>query len=103
MLRESRSHFLALGLMVLYCVLVSLFSGDLDDSRVMFFWAGLTLAICRTVRLRLKAGKFVGRPFRRPFAPQSPSPWAPAYSGRFALGGRSVPRRGRAWREKFVY
>jgi len=103
MLRESRSHFLALGLMVLYCVLVSLFSGDLDDSRVMFFWAGLTLAICRTVRLRLKAGKFVGRPFRRPLAPQAPSPWAPAYTGRLAVGGRSIPRRGRAWREKFVY
>jgi O-antigen ligase len=103
MLRESRSHFLALGLMVLYCVLVSLFSGDLDDNRVLFFWAGVTLAICRTIRLRLKAGQPVGRAFRRPFAPQAPSPWAPAYTGRLAVGGRSIPRRGRAWREKFVY
>jgi O-antigen ligase len=103
MLRESRAHFLALGLMVLYCVLVSLFSGDLDDNRVLFFWAGVTLAICRMVRLRLNAGKFVGRAFRRPFAPEAPSPWAPAYTGRLAVGGRSIPRRGRAWREKFVY
>jgi len=103
MLHESHSHFLALGLMVLYCVLVSLFSGDLDDNRVLFFWAGVALAICRTVRLRLNAGQFMGRPFRRPFAPQTPSPWVPAYSGRFALGGRPIPRRGRAWREKFVY
>jgi O-antigen ligase len=103
MLHESRSHFLALGLLVLYCVVVSLFSGDLDDNRVLFLWTGVTLAICRTVHLRLKAGKFVGRAFSRTFAPQAPSPWAPAYTGRLAVGGRSIPRRGRAWREKFVY
>ena len=103
MLRESRSHFLALGLMVLYCVLVSLFSGDLDDNRVLFFWVGVTLAICRTVRLRLKAGQFVGRPSRRPFAPQAPAPWAPAYSGRYAPRRQFHPKRDRAWREKFVY
>jgi|SRR5579872_5833966 len=103
MLRESRSHFLALGLLVLYCVIVSLFSGDLDDNRLLWLWAGVTLAVCRTVRLRLKTGQFAGRAYRRPPAQLLTSPWAPAYSGRVALGGHPVPRRGRAWREKFVY
>ena len=106
MLRTSRWHFLALGLLVLYCELVSLFSGDLDDNRVLFFWAGVTLAICRTVRLRSITGQFSRRDYRRYRGipvPQAPSVWAPAYSGRFALRGRSISGRGRTWREKFVY
>jgi O-antigen ligase len=103
MLRESHWHFLAMGLLVLYCVLVSLFSGDLDDNRVLFFWVGITLTICRTVRLRSMAGQFVGRTFRRTRVPQVPSPWVPAYSGRVALREHSISKRGRAWREKCVY
>jgi O-antigen ligase len=103
MLRESRWHYLAMGLLVLYCVLVSLFSGDLDDNRVLFLWVGVTLTICRTVRLRLKAGQFVGRPSKRPFAPQAPAPGVPAYSGRYAPRRQFHPKRDRAWREKFVY
>jgi O-antigen ligase len=107
MQRESRSHFLALALIVLYCVIVSLFSGDLDDNRLLWLWAGITLAICRTVRLRLKAaaGPFPKRAYRRPSAQQLTSPWppAPAYSGRVAMRRHPVSRRGRAWREKFVY
>jgi O-antigen ligase len=102
MLRESRWHYLALGLLVLYCVLVSLFSGDLDDNRVMFLWVGVTLTICRTVHLRLMARQFAGRGPRRPFAAQAPSPWIPAYSGRVAMRRNSMSKRGR-WREKFVY
>jgi O-antigen ligase len=103
MLRESRWHYLALGLLVLYCVLVSLFSGDLDDNRVMFLWVGVTLTICRTVHLRLMARQFAERGSRRPFAPQATSPWVPAYSsGRVAMRRNSMSRRGR-WREKFVY
>ena len=102
MLRESRSHFLALGLLVLYCVLVSLFSGDLDDNRVLFLWTGVALAICRSIRLQLKASQLGGRPFRRPFAPQAFPAWVPAYSGRVAPMRNFNPKRGRAWREKFV-
>jgi O-antigen ligase len=102
MLRASRSHFLALGLTVLYCVLVGFFSGDLDDNRVLWLWIGVTLAICRTVRLHLTAGHFVRRTFRHPSAPGLPSPGVPAFSGRFAVEGYSIPKRSRTWRERFV-
>src|ERR1700674_1483683 len=101
MLRASRSHFLALGLTVLYCVLVGFFSGDLDDNRVLWLWIGVTLAICRTVRLHLTAGHFVRRTFRHPSAPGFPSPGVPAFSGRFAVEGHSIPKRSRTWRERF--
>jgi O-antigen ligase len=102
MLRESRSHFLALGLMVLYCLLVSLFSGDLDDNRVLFLWTGVALAVCRTIRLHLKASPFLGRPLRRPAALQSLPAWPPAYAGGVTPTRHFSPKRGRAWREKFV-
>jgi O-antigen ligase len=105
MLRESRWHFLALGLVVLFCVLVAMFSGDLDDNRVLFFWAGVTLTICRTVRLRAIAGKSAARAYRGiPVPhPQAATGWAPVYAGRVTTRGRSLSRRGRTWREKFVY
>jgi O-antigen ligase len=102
LLRESRSHFLALGLMVLYCVLVGMFSGDLDDNRVLFLWIGVTLATCSTVRLQLRVRRFPRRLIRRPSDEYSPSPWVPAYSGRGGVGECSFSKRGRAWREKFV-
>lgn len=54
MMRASRFHFLVLPLMVAYCVSTSMFSGDLDDNRLIWLWAGVALAICRLVSLRAR-------------------------------------------------
>ena len=51
MLKTSRFHFLAVPLLLLYAVNVSMFSGDLDDNRLIWLWAGMTLAACRMVSL----------------------------------------------------
>jgi len=102
MLRASRSHFLAFALIVEYCVLVSMFSGDLDDNRVLWLWIGITLAICRMVRLRVPNRDLVRREFRNPFPSPATFVGAPAVAGRGPARGRSIPRRDRAWREKFV-
>ena len=55
MIGDSRSHFLVLGLLVMYCVIVSLFSGDLDDNRVLWLWMGVALSVCRLVQVRMSA------------------------------------------------
>jgi O-antigen ligase len=34
-----------------YCVSISMFSGDLDDNRILWLWAGITMAICRNAYL----------------------------------------------------
>ena len=49
---ETKSRHLTLGVLVLYCVVVGMFSGDLDDNRLLWFWIGMTLAVCRTVKLQ---------------------------------------------------
>jgi hypothetical protein len=48
--RETRVRFLVLAMMILYSLLISMFSGDLDDNRVLWFWTGMTMAVCRNVR-----------------------------------------------------
>ena len=103
LLRASKSQFLALGLMVLYCVTTGLFSGDLDDNRVLWIWVGMTLAICRNVRLQMLAGSFARRFSCQPADVHLPSDGVSAYSARSAGAGTPIPRRSRAWREKFVY
>jgi O-antigen ligase len=103
MLRMTRSHFLALGLLVLYCVIVSLFSGDLDDNRVLWIWVGMTLAICRNVRIQIMAGQFAQR-IPNPFSTgRGAARNAPEFSTRSNISRRSFPKRSRAWHEKFVY
>jgi O-antigen ligase len=51
LLKQTDSHFLVLAVLVLYCVLISMFSGDLDDNRLLWLWAGMALAVCRNVSL----------------------------------------------------
>ena len=34
-----------------YCLVVSMFSGDLDDNRILWLWAGITMAVCRNAYL----------------------------------------------------
>lgn len=50
--KRTGLQYAVLGLMILYCLGVAMFSGDLDDNRLLWFWVGMTLAICRTVKLQ---------------------------------------------------
>jgi O-antigen ligase len=45
------SHYVVLAILLLYELIVSMFSGDLDDNRLLWLWAGVVLAICRNVYL----------------------------------------------------
>jgi O-antigen ligase len=56
------AHFIAVALMVLYGLIVSMFSGDLDDNRLLWLWAGITLAICRNVQIaRMRPIRYIRR------------------------------------------
>ena len=105
MVNASHSHFLVVGLLVLYCVLVSLFSGDLDDNRVMWLWMGVGLSVCRIVQNRISAHRQVQWEMRQQqgMMPARSFP-SPAYSREFvtAPDRYSIQKKGRAWREKFV-
>lgn len=102
MIRESHSHFLVVGLLVLYCVLVSLFSGDLDDNRVLWLWIGIGLSICRIVQSRVSAYRKTQIVVNQPgMLPRRPVP-ASGFSRQIAAERYSIQKKGRAWREKFV-
>jgi O-antigen ligase len=106
MIKASHSHFLVVGLQVLYCVLVSLFSGDLDDNRVMWLWMGIGLSVCRIVQTRISTYRQMQWEMRQEQAamPSRSSP-SPAYSRQFASPAPdrySVQKKDREWREKFV-
>jgi O-antigen ligase len=51
MLVVTDSQFGVLAGLLVYCVSVSMFSGDLDDNRLLWFWAGIILAVCRNAYL----------------------------------------------------
>lgn len=80
MIGDSRSHFLVLGLLVLYCVIVSLFSGDLDDNRVLWLWMGVALSVCRLVQVRMSAIRSMQYSARRAPAEAFHPAGAPAFS-----------------------
>ena len=48
--RISRGLYGVLPGLLLYCVLVSMFSGDLDDNRIIWVWCGVTMAVWRNAR-----------------------------------------------------
>jgi O-antigen ligase len=102
MVRDSHSHFLVLGLLVLYCVIVSLFSGDLDDNRVLWLWIGVGLSVCRIVHARVSAYRKVQRAMRQSGPTPARTFPAPAFSRQFAPERYSISKKDRAWREKFV-
>jgi O-antigen ligase len=52
MVRASSYHYFVLALMVFYCLGVSMFSGDLDDNRLLWLWFGIALAVCRMFSVR---------------------------------------------------
>ena len=80
MIGDSRSHFLVLGLLVLYCVIVSLFSGDLDDNRVLWLWMGVALSVCRLVQVRMSTIRSMQYSARRAPAEAFRPAGAPAFS-----------------------
>jgi O-antigen ligase len=47
----SGREFSVVPIIVLYALTVSMFSGDMDDNRLLWLWAGVALAICRNVYL----------------------------------------------------
>jgi len=68
--------FSVVPIIVLYSLTVSMFSGDLDDNRLLWLWAGVALAVCRNVFLtRISPAAYSGvscQPTRRVpgFCPQ---------------------------------
>lgn len=44
-------EFSVIPIIILYSLTVAMFSGDLDDNRLLWLWAGVALAICRNVFL----------------------------------------------------
>lgn len=103
MVSASRSHFIVLGLLVLYCLIISLFSGDLDDNRLLWLWMGVTLSICRLVQFRVSAMRSMREAMRRPqYGPAGPVN-APAFSHHLASERYSIGRKDQEWREKFVF
>jgi O-antigen ligase len=74
MIGNSSSHFLVLGLLVLYSVINSMFSGDLDDNRMLWMWIGVALSVCRLVQVRISAFRSLRETARRsPYADAPPA------------------------------
>ena len=48
----SSFHYGVLAVIVMFCVTVTMFSGDLDDDRLIWLWAGVTIAALRNVQSR---------------------------------------------------
>lgn len=46
LLRKTGTRYAVFPSLVLFCFIVSMFSGDLDDNRILWYWTGVTLAIC---------------------------------------------------------
>lgn len=99
--RVTRYRFLVLAILVVYCLGVGMFSGDLDDNRMLWLWIGLSLAVCRMVRLeqhhrfirRITPAEVVRRVYPRP---ELTYPWPVMEPGArpwlsMKLGPRSWP------------
>ena len=71
MLRQTNHRYGALAGIVVYCATVSMFSGDLDDNRLLWLWIGVALAVCRNVR-------FSPLVLRMRRVSRAPSPASPA-------------------------
>lgn len=72
--RVTRYRYLVLAMLVVYCLGVGMFSGDLDDNRMLWLWIGVSLAVCRMIRLeqhqrfirRITPAEVVKRVYPRP-------------------------------------
>jgi len=71
MLAATDSQYGVLAGLLVYCVSVSMFSGDLDDNRILWLWAGVILAVCRNAYLESRRRSLLKR-YQRPM--DSPVP-----------------------------
>jgi O-antigen ligase len=72
MLRATKLQYGVIAGLLLYCVSVSMFSGDLDDNRILWFWAGITMAVCRNAYLESQRRSLLNR-YGRDMASQVPA------------------------------
>jgi O-antigen ligase len=56
MLITTNFQYGVLAGLLVYCVSVSMFSGDLDDNRILWLWAGIIMAVCRNAYLQSSRG-----------------------------------------------
>lgn len=49
-LRKAGDRFLVLPALLLFVLSTSMFSGNIDDDRLLWIWCGMTFAVCRMVR-----------------------------------------------------
>ncbi len=61
MLKTTNLQYGVIAGLLLYCVSVSMFSGDLDDNRILWLWAGITMAICRNAYLESRRRNLLNR------------------------------------------
>ncbi len=76
LLRKTGTRYAVFPSLVLFCLIVSMFSGDLDDNRILWYWTGVTLAICAIVRSRAGdwlLARFTFRRLQTPVAALSPA------------------------------
>ncbi len=71
MLVVTDSQYGVLAGLLFFCVSVSMFSGDLDDNRILWLWAGVILAVCRNAYLESRRRSLLKR-YQRPM--DSPAP-----------------------------
>jgi len=61
MLAATDFQYGVLAGLLLYCVSVSMFSGDLDDNRILWLWSGIILAVCRNAYLQSRRRNLLDR------------------------------------------
>jgi O-antigen ligase len=61
MLVATDFQFGVLAGILVFCVSVSMFSGDLDDNRTLWLWAGIILAVCRNAYLQSRRRNLLAR------------------------------------------
>jgi O-antigen ligase len=84
LLRKTGQQYAVFPSLVLFCLIVSMFSGDLDDNRILWYWTGVTLATCAIVKARYGVSlvqRFTFRPRLREATPMlSPAEMNDRYS-----------------------
>lgn len=72
MLAITDSQYGVLAGLLVYCVSVSMFSGDLDDNRILWLWAGVMLAVCRNAYVESRRRSLLER-YQRPMESTVPA------------------------------
>lgn len=69
LVRKTGVRFAVFPSLVLFSFIVSMFSGDLDDNRIIWYWSGVTLAICAFTANRYAESLVTRFTFRHRFYP----------------------------------